>query len=93
MTSGMVAGGMMQTASMPGEKKPEDGHSPGAKLVSTYCVRCHVAPEPTLQTAKEWSSTSQRMHVRMEAGLRGFETPSDREMLTIVAYMQENARQ
>lgn len=84
--------GMMQVASMPGANELPDSESAEAKLVSTYCGQCHAAPQPTLHTAKEWSSSTERMHIRMEGGSRGT-TPSSREMRTILAYMQRNARQ
>ena len=90
---GMMHGGMMQSAPMASAKALPEADSAGAKLVSTYCVQCHAAPQPTLHTAKDWASVTQRMHIRMESGWRGIKTPSDAELQTIVAYMQKNARQ
>lgn len=70
-----------------------DARSTGAKLVSTYCVQCHAAPSPTLHSAKEWSSVTQRMHIQMDSRWRSVDTPTEQEMDSIVAYMQKHARQ
>ena len=97
MSGGMMSGGMMPGGMMPGgppssAKALPDADSAGAKLVSTYCAQCHAAPQPTLHTAKEWSNVTQRMHARMSSGWQGIKTPSEQEMKSIVAYMQEHAR-
>lgn len=70
-----------------------DAKSAGAKLVSTYCVQCHATPAPTLHTAKEWSSVTERMHIQMDSRWRSVNTPTEQEMDSIVAYMQKHARQ
>ena len=69
-----------------------DADSAGAKLVSSYCAQCHAAPQPTLHSAKEWTSVTERMHIRMDNGWQGVKVPTDQEMKTIVAYMQKHAR-
>lgn len=92
MKPGMMRGGMMQGGPTPSAKPLPDADSPGAKLVSTYCVQCHAAPAPTLHTAKEWTSVTQRMHIRMDSGWQGIKTPTEQEMKTIVGYMQKHAR-
>jgi hypothetical protein len=84
--------GMASGGPAPGTQALPDPDSPGAKLVSTYCVQCHAAPQPTLHTAKEWAGVTQRMHIRMESGWQGVKTPTEQEMKTIVAYMQSHAR-
>jgi mono/diheme cytochrome c family protein len=70
-----------------------DIKSAGAKLVSTYCVQCHAAPAPSLHTAKEWSTVTERMHIRMNSDWHGLKVPTEQEMKSIVAYMQKHARQ
>ncbi|MGJ7511465.1 hypothetical protein [Variovorax sp. GT1P44] len=70
-----------------------DATSAGAKLVSSYCAQCHAAPMPTLHTAKDWSSVTQRMHIQMDSRWRSVNTPTEQEMDSIVAYMQKHARQ
>ncbi|HRY86838.1 MAG TPA: hypothetical protein P5305_03060 [Rubrivivax sp.] len=91
MGPGMMRGGMMPGGPAPSAKALPDADSGGARLVSTYCAQCHAAPQPTLHTAKDWTSVTQRMHVHME-GWQGVKTPSEEEMKSIVAYMQKHAR-
>jgi hypothetical protein len=93
MGPGMMRGGMMPGGPTPSTKPLPDADSAGAKLVSSYCVQCHAAPQPTLHTAREWTSVAERMHIRMDSGWQGIKTPSEQEMKTIVAYMQKHARQ
>jgi len=93
MGPGMMSGGMMNGGPPPSAKPLPDVKSAGAKLVSTYCAQCHAAPAPTLHTANEWTSTTQRMHIRMSSGLPGIKAPNEQEMKSIVAYMQKYARQ
>lgn len=88
----MMSGGMMPGTPPPSAKPLPDADSTGAKLVSNFCAQCHTAPAPTLHTAKEWTSVTQRMHIRMESGWHGIKTPTEQEMKTIVAYMQKHAR-
>jgi cytochrome c5 len=91
MGPGMMGGGMM---SRPAPSGPlPDAASSGAKLVSSYCSQCHAAPQPTLHTAKEWTSVTQRMHSRMLSGWPGIKTPTEAESKMIVDYMQKHARQ
>ena len=92
-TQGMMRVGMTDPAPVPIANELPDADSADAKLVSTYCVQCHAAPQPTLHTVKEWGTLTQRMHIRMEGGWQGTRTPSDRQMQTIIAYMQRNTQQ
>ncbi|MET0166242.1 MAG: hypothetical protein ABW318_14705 [Vicinamibacterales bacterium] len=93
MGPGMMHGRMIPGGPTPSTKPLPDADSAGAKLVSTYCTQCHAPPAPTLHTANEWASVTQRMHIRMESGWQGIKTPTEQEMKTIVAYMQKHARQ
>lgn len=93
MGPGMMRGGLMPGGPAPSAKALPDADSAGAKLISTYCVQCHAAPQPTLHTAKDWTGVTQRMHIHMESGWQGIKTPTEQEMKTIVAYMQKHARQ
>ena len=97
MGPGMMGRGMMHGGMMPGTPAPSatplpDIHSAGAKLVSTYCVQCHAAPDPTLHTAEQWADVTRRMHIHMQSGGPGVKTPTEQEMETIVAYMRKYAR-
>ncbi len=92
MGPGMMRGGMMPGGPPPSAKPLPDADSTGAKLVSTYCAQCHAAPQPTLHTAKEWTSVTQRMHIRMEGGWQGIKTPTEQDMNAIVVYLQKHAR-
>jgi hypothetical protein len=92
MGMGTMRGGMMHGPAPSANALP-DPDSAGAKLVSTYCTQCHATPSPTLHSAKEWTDVTQRMHVRTESGWKGVKTPTEQEMKTIVAYLQEHARQ
>lgn len=93
MGPGMMGRGMMSGGPPPSANPLPDAKSTGAKLVSTYCVQCHAAPAPSLHTAKEWSSVTQRMHIRMNSGWPGIKAPTEHEMKSIAAYMQKHARQ
>ena len=92
MGGGMMPGGMMSGGPGPGAKPLPDADSAGARLVSTYCTQCHAAPQPALHRAKEWTSVTERMHIRMDRGWQGIKTPTEQEMKTIVAYLQQHAR-
>jgi cytochrome c5 len=70
-----------------------DADSVGAKLVSIYCAQCHGTPQPFLHAATEWVSVTQRMHELMDKGWQGIKSPTKPEMTTIVAYLQQHARQ
>ena len=92
----MMGPGMMHGA-MPSRPAPSaaplpDADSAGAKLASTYCTQCHAVPQPTLHTADEWKSVTQRMHARMNGGWQGIKTPTPQEMDVIVAYLQKHAQ-
>ena len=84
--------GMMRGGPTPRTEPLPDAYSAGAKLISTYCAQCHAPPQPTLHTAKEWTSVTQRMHIRMDSGWQGIKTPTEQEMKTIIAYMEKYAR-
>jgi hypothetical protein len=91
MGPGMMGPGMMAGRPLSSAKPLPEPTSQGAKLVSTYCVQCHAAPQPGLHTDAEWSSVTQRMQEHMNSGLQGIKTPTEQEMKTILSYMQKNA--
>jgi hypothetical protein len=93
MDDGMMHGGMMHGRPSPSAKPSAKEESREAKLVATYCAQCHAAPPPTLHTATEWASVTERMHARMDNAAQGIKTPSEQEMNTIIAYLQKHARQ
>jgi polyhydroxyalkanoate synthesis regulator protein len=88
----MMGPGMMGGRPLASAKPLPEPTSQGAKLVATYCVQCHAAPQPDLHTAAEWSSVTERMHAHMNSGLQGIRTPTEQEMKTILSYMQKNAQ-
>ncbi|HEX9171065.1 MAG TPA: hypothetical protein VF861_00220 [Telluria sp.] len=97
MHGGMMHGGMMHGGMMPGTPAPSatplpDTNSAGAQLVSTYCVQCHAAPDPTLHSAGQWPDVTRRMHSHMQSAWPEVQTPTEQEMKTIVAYLQKHAR-
>ena len=93
MDGDMMHGGMMHGGPPPSAKPLPNAESGEAKLVATYCAQCHAAPPPTLHTAKEWASVTERMHAHMASVSQGIKTPTDPEMNTIVVYLQKHARQ
>jgi cytochrome c5 len=84
--------GAIPSAPTPSAARLPAADSPGAKLIATYCTQCHAAPQPTLHTAQEWTSVTERMHARMNGGWQGIKKPTEQEMQVIVAYMQKHAR-
>lgn len=88
----MMGPGMMGGRPLPSAKLLPESSSQGAKLVATYCVQCHAAPQPGLHTAAEWSSVTERMQAHMNSGLQGIKTPTEQDMKTILSYMQKNAQ-
>lgn len=88
----MMGPGMMGGRPLPSAKPLPEPGSQGAKLVATYCVQCHAAPQPGLRTAAEWSGVTQRMDALMNSGIQGIKTPTEQEMETILSYMEKNAR-
>ena len=89
----MMHGGMMHGGPPPSAKPLANPESREAKLVATYCAQCHAAPPPTLHTAQEWASVTERMHARMDSAAQGIKTPSEQEMKTIVVYLEKHAQQ
>jgi len=92
---GMMGGGMMGGARTPEAAKAQplpDPESPGAKLVTEYCVQCHAAPAPTLETAAEWERVVDRMHMRSQSRGTVVKVPSDPELATLLDYMKQHAR-
>jgi hypothetical protein len=91
MGRGMMGPGMMGSRPLSSAKPLPEPSSQGAKLIATYCVQCHAAPQPSLHTASEWSSVIQRMQEHLGSGIPGIKTPTEQEMKTILGYMQKNA--
>jgi hypothetical protein len=92
----MWGAGLMGRAPAPGAAEVEplpEPDSPGAKLVSSYCVQCHARPSPQLLTSAQWGRVIGRMHVRIEGRVTPMKTPSEEEMKTILAYMKQHARE
>ncbi|HXZ86268.1 MAG TPA: hypothetical protein VEI82_12340 [Myxococcota bacterium] len=84
---GMMGPGMMTRA----EALPDAG-SPGAKLVSQYCTRCHAAPPPKLHTSQEWERVLDRMDLHMTDAGAGVRLPDAKQLQTMLGYMQRHAR-
>ena len=66
----MMGPSVMGGRPLPSAKPLPEPSSQGAKLVATYCVQCHAAPQRSLHTAAEWSSVTQRMQGHMNSGLQ-----------------------
>ena len=76
--------------------------SPGARLVTAYCVQCHNLPNPAMHHAAKWPGIVQRMVMRMEGKgnmgalmremMAGVKAPSAEDTRTIVAYLRRHAQ-
>lgn len=90
---GMMMGGPMPPAADPAQL-PERG-SAGASLVSQYCAQCHGLPSPGQHTSDGWPAVVLRMNARMQwmamHSAMGIKAPSEPELRTIVAYLQQHA--
>jgi hypothetical protein len=90
----MWGAGLMGGAPAPGAAEPKplpDPDSPGAKLVSSYCVQCHATPSPELLSGAQWERVVKRMHLRIEGRVTPIRTPSEAELKTLLAYMKAHA--
>jgi cytochrome c2 len=76
-----------------------DPNSKGARLLDQYCTQCHNLPGPGLHTAEQWPAVVERMDRRMLA-MRGrgmmmmgrIEAPDQKQLQTILAYLQVHAQ-
>ena len=70
-------------------------HSEGAELLQHYCTQCHDLPGPGLHTAAEWPAVVERMAARermmSEHDMLGIQAPSETELETLLAYLQQYA--
>lgn len=75
--------------------------SKGARLLGRYCAQCHNLPGPGRHTAQEWPAVVHRMNQRMQMmsghGMMGMmmgqvEAPSERELQSILDYLQAHAQ-
>ena len=70
-------------------------HSEGAELLQHYCTQCHDLPGPGLHTAAEWPAVVERMAARermmSEHDMMGIQAPSEEELATLLAYLQQYA--
>jgi len=71
-------------------------HSEGAGLLQHYCTQCHNLPGPGLHTAAEWPAVMERMATRMrmmsDHDMLGIQAPSEKELATLLAYLQKHAQ-
>lgn len=80
---------------------PEPG-SEGARLTVRYCVQCHHLASPAMHTPTRWRSVVDRMVWRMRGNgnmgalmkemMAKVEAPGDRQVETIVRYLQKHAQ-
>ncbi len=63
--------------------------SAGARLLTSRCMTCHVAPLPSVHTAAEWAHVVERMQMRMRS--KGYPPLSEQESATLVDYLQAHA--
>ena len=98
---GMCGGwmeGMMMGGAMPPARDlthlPEAG-SGGAKLVNQYCTQCHGLPSPQQHSTEGWPPVVVRMNARMQwmhtNSTMSIKAPTEAELQTIVAYLQQHA--
>jgi cytochrome c5 len=75
-----------------GESLP-DGDSPGAELLTQYCVSCHELPSPAIHSAADWPRVARRMWLRAEGVAGGFDVPvpDAAERLVMLRYLIDNA--
>ncbi len=70
-------------------------HSEGAELLQHYCSQCHDLPGPGLHTAAEWPAVLERMAARermmSEHDMMGIQAPTEKELATLLAYLQRYA--
>lgn len=71
-------------------------HSEGARLLQHYCTQCHNLPGPGLHTAAEWPAVVERMaareHMMSDHDMMGIQAPSEKELATLLAYLQKHAQ-
>jgi mono/diheme cytochrome c family protein len=75
--------------------------SEGARLATRYCVQCHYLPNPRMHTALKWKTIVDRMYWRMlgkgnlgalmKEMMDSVEAPTDRELGTLLRYLQKHA--
>ncbi len=93
----------MMGAQLPPGIEPEelpDPQSNGAKLLAQYCTQCHDLPSPRMHSAQAWPSVVERMNQRMQmmssrnmmGMMRDMEAPTERELETLMAYLQKYAQ-
>ncbi|MBL1277236.1 MAG: hypothetical protein COB30_014225 [Ectothiorhodospiraceae bacterium] len=74
----------------PSAKDYPEFDTASARLYIAKCGDCHVAPQPSAQTARAWPGILQRMQMRMKAKAR---KPLDETELDMVLdYVQRHAR-
>ena len=76
--------------------------SEGARLTVRYCVQCHHLASPAMHTPTRWRSVVDRMVWRMRGNgnmgrlmkemMAKVEAPGDRQVETIVRYLQKHAQ-
>ncbi len=66
-----------------------DPDSAGAKLLTSRCGTCHVAPLPSAHVASGWSAVLHRMQMRMRS--RGYPLLAEEEQQVLLEYLQAHA--
>lgn len=76
--------------------------SAGAQLTARYCVQCHHLVNPAMHTSERWKPVVERMVWRMRGNgnmgtlmkemMAQVEAPANREVETLVAYLQKHAQ-
>lgn len=93
----------MMGAQLPPGVEPNklpDPQSSGAKLLAQYCTQCHDLPSPGMHSAQTWPSVVERMSQRMQmmsgrnmmGMMHDIEAPTDRELETLISYLQKYAQ-
>lgn len=86
-SAGMMGGGMggmmgsQPSPPPPPAKNAEPQVRKGYKLVRTYCIQCHQAPNPRQHTSAEWPVVMVRMQGYMQQQHRPLPTNADRKLI------------
>jgi cytochrome c2 len=97
-------GKMLRRVVPPGpepDELPEAG-SAGARLLEQYCTQCHYLVSPAMHTPQSWPRVVERMVRRMKGEgnlgiemkelMQGVQTPSEKELETLISYLKKNAQ-
>lgn len=68
-----------------------DSQSRGARLLRSFCTKCHELPRAALHNAYEWPSVVERMLRHIRSTRNEIRLPTVSERIAILGYLQSNA--